>query len=142
MRLVVQRRTDSLWNDQPCKSDRLSGSVRPVGSVSGFCNGGAIVVTFFGYRLILKRDQPHFAHGFSIPSRTDIDAPLLFGPILFGVGWGLVGLCPGPAIAALAASPKSTWVFFVSMLAGMVLMQSYRSNNSANTTGATEAANM
>jgi len=106
-----------------------------------FVMAGAIVVTFFGYRLILKRDQPHFAQGFSIPSRTDIDAPLLFGPILFGVGWGLVGLCPGPAIAALAASPKSTWVFFVSMLAGMALMQSYRSNNSVNTTGATEAAN-
>jgi len=68
-----------------------------------FVMAGAVAVTFLGYRTVLRREQPHFASGFSMPSKTDIDAPLLIGPVLFGIGWGLVGLCPGPAIAALAA---------------------------------------
>ena len=100
---------------------------------------GAIVVTYLGYRLILKRHQPLFAASYSIPSRTDFDAPLLLGPILFGMGWGIVGLCPGPAIAALAVSPKSTWLFFVSMLVGMFLMQRNRTNNSIKTPSSPEA---
>ena len=106
-----------------------------------FVMAGAVVVTFFGYRLILKRHQPHFAPSFAVPSKTDIDAPLLFGPILFGVGWGIAGLCPGPAIAALAASPKTTWAFFVAMLTGMFLMQHYRSNNNIKPTAQPDAEN-
>lgn len=106
----------------------------------GFVMAGAVVVTFFGYRMVQKRDQPHFATSFSIPSKSDIDAPLLFGPALFGVGWGLVGLCPGPAIASFAASPKTTWIFFLSMLVGMVFMKSYRPGTSTNTPGTQDAA--
>jgi len=91
-----------------------------------FVMAGAVLVTSLGYRFVLKRDRPHFAISFSLPTRTEIDAPLLLGPTLFGMGWGLVGLCPGPALAALTASPKTTWVFFLSMLLGMYLLDAYR----------------
>lgn len=91
-----------------------------------FVMAGAVFVTFVGFRLILKKKRPRFASTFSIPTRTNIDIPLLVGPVLFGLGWGLVGLCPGPALAALTAATKSTWVFFVSMLVGMYALKLYR----------------
>lgn len=91
-----------------------------------FVMAGAVFVTFVGFRFILKQERPRFASSFSIPTRTDIDTPLLVGPVLFGLGWGLVGLCPGPALAALTGATKSTWVFFVSMLAGMYALKLYR----------------
>jgi len=86
-----------------------------------FVMGGAVVVTAIGFRTIFKAQKPLYAGQFSIPSRTDIDLPLVGGATLFGVGWALVGLCPGPAIAALAAAPESTGVFVISMLIGMYL---------------------
>lgn len=91
-----------------------------------FVMAGAVAVTSVGYRFILKQKHPRFASTFSIPTRTDIDAPLIIGPILFGLGWGIVGLCPGPALAAITAAPNTTWVFFVSMLAGMYALKLYR----------------
>ena len=85
----------------------------------GVVMAGAVLVTFFGYRVVLRSDGPYFASEFSLPSGNDIDSRLFFGPVLFGVGWGLVGLCPGPALAALTASPKTTWLFFLAMIVGM-----------------------
>ena len=96
-----------------------------------FVMAGAVAVTFTGYRLVLNQEHPRFANSFSVPTRTDIDAPLITGPILFGFGWGIVGLCPGPALAALSASPKTTWVFCLSMLVGMFLLKAYRSRASS-----------
>lgn len=96
-----------------------------------FVMAGAVAVTSVGFRFILKQPHPRFASTFSIPTRTDIDTPLLVGPALFGLGWGLVGLCPGPALAALTAAPKSTWVFFASMIAGMYALKLYRLRTSA-----------
>ena len=98
----------------------------------GFVMAGAVAVTFIGNRFVMQREQPYFAPDFAIPSRTDIDSPLLFGPVLFGIGWGLVGLCPGPAIAALATSLKTTWLFFLAMIAGMFLMQNMRSKTQSS----------
>lgn len=86
-----------------------------------FVMGGAVLVSFIGYRLVLRRKKPLFAQTFSLPTRTDIDARLLIGPAMFGIGWGLVGLCPGPAFAALTASPKTVLVFFIAMMVGMFL---------------------
>lgn len=86
-----------------------------------FVMGGAVLVTSVGYRLVFKRSAPAFAESFSVPAGKDIDAELVVGPVLFGVGWGLVGLCPGPAFTALTASPVATVPFFVAMLAGMWL---------------------
>jgi len=80
---------------------------------------GGIVITSVGFRLIKAIDKPLLAASFSIPTRNDIDRPLVTGATLFGVGWGLVGLCPGPAIVALVIAPKAALIFFVSMLVGM-----------------------
>ncbi len=82
---------------------------------------GAVAVTFVGFRLILKRNKPLFEADFSIPDRTELDASLVLGAIIFGVGWGLVGLCPGPAIAAFSAAPEKTLIFTLAMISGMYM---------------------
>ena len=84
-----------------------------------FVMGGAIVVTFFGNKIVLKRSKPLFESGFSIPTRSDVDMNLVGGAALFGIGWGLVGICPGPAIAAFAASPSRFIIFLAAMIVGM-----------------------
>lgn len=79
----------------------------------------ALVTTFVGYRLVLKRQKPAFEETFNIPANTVIDRPLLIGAGIFGVGWGLAGLCPGPGISAAALGGIAPWTFVVAMLAGM-----------------------
>ena len=64
--------------------------------------GGALLVTFVAYPLILRRNQPVLGHKFHLPVVTAIDGKLIVGSALFGVGWGLAGFCPGPALVALA----------------------------------------
>ena len=82
---------------------------------------GAIAVTFAGYRLVLRRSQPLFGERFHLPTREDIDARVIAGPAIFGVGWGLSGFCPGPAITALGFGTNAAAIFVVAMLAGMWL---------------------
>ncbi|TSJ62156.1 YeeE/YedE family protein [Starkeya sp. 3C] len=84
-----------------------------------FVMGGAVVVAFIGYRLVLARPAPLLAERFQVPTRTDIDARLILGPALFGIGWGLGGFCPGPAFTALGLGAPGTLVFVPAMLAGM-----------------------
>lgn len=84
-----------------------------------FVMAGAVAVTFIGYRLVLARPQPYFAARFHMPASRDIDAPLLAGAACFGIGWGLGGYCPGPAVTALALGAKGTLVFVACMLIGM-----------------------
>jgi uncharacterized membrane protein YedE/YeeE len=84
-----------------------------------FVMGGAVVVAFVGYRLVLARDQPLAGGGFQLPTRRDIDAPLIAGPAIFGVGWGLGGFCPGPALAALGLGATGTLAFVPAMILGM-----------------------
>ncbi len=84
-----------------------------------FVLGGAVVVAFIAFRLVLKRDTPVFGARFSHPDKTRIDGPLIIGAVLFGVGWGLVGLCPGPAIAALAYGMEESVWFVAALLAGL-----------------------
>ncbi len=72
-------------------------------------------------RLVLRRERPLFAARFLLPTRRDIDGRLVAGAALFGVGWGMVGYCPGPAITALGAGRASALVFVPAMLAGMLL---------------------
>jgi len=81
----------------------------------------ALLVPGIGYRLVFKRDKPLFAPTFQTPTNTALDARLLIGAGLFGVGWGLVGLCPGPAIAALSFGGWPVLGFFAAMAAGMGL---------------------
>ncbi len=78
--------------------------------------GSALVVSFIGYKWVLRRSVPFFDDSFRLPTRKDIDAPLIGGAILFGFGWGLAGLCPGPALASLGFGGKNALIFAASML--------------------------
>jgi uncharacterized membrane protein YedE/YeeE len=86
-----------------------------------FVMAGAVATYTLLYRLILKRPTPLFAAGFSFPKRKDIDVPLVGGAFLFGVGWGLSGLCPGPALCSLATGRSEAFLFVGSMLLGIGL---------------------
>ncbi len=81
---------------------------------------GAILVYGVAFRRITARMQrPLLLDRFSLPTRTDIDARLVLGSILFGVGWGLLGLCPGPALTSLVTGDHALLLFIASMLVGM-----------------------
>jgi uncharacterized membrane protein YedE/YeeE len=86
-----------------------------------FVMGGAVMVHALLYRLIRHRPTPLFAAAFSVPTRKDIDARLIGGAALFGLGWGLSGFCPGPAITSLASGKSPVMIFVVSMIVGMYL---------------------
>lgn len=80
---------------------------------------GAIAVTFIGYRLVLRRRRPVFGEAFHLPTATNIDSRIVAGPAIFGVGWGLVGFCPGPAFTALTVGGSPALLFVAAMMAGM-----------------------
>lgn len=86
-----------------------------------FVMAGGMLVTFIGYKFILKNPAPLFDDTFHLPTRTDIDKPLIIGALLFGTGWGLVGYCPGPAIAGLSYGYTPTLIFVPMMIVGMLL---------------------
>lgn len=84
-----------------------------------FVMGGAVLVAFVGYRLVLRRDQPIVGTAFHLPTANDIDGRVIVGPAIFGIGWGLGGFCPGPAIAALGLGATGTLAFVPAMIIGM-----------------------
>lgn len=86
-----------------------------------FVMGGAVVVAFFGYRLVLKRDRPVVGSSFRIPARTELEPRIFAGPAIFGFGWGLAGFCPGPALTALGLAAPGTLIFVPAMFVGMWL---------------------
>ncbi|MGH6923260.1 MAG: DUF6691 family protein [Propylenella sp.] len=85
----------------------------------GFVFAGALLVSAAGYLTSRRRAGPALGGGFAIPTGRPIDQPLVLGAALFGVGWGMVGLCPGPAIAGLALGLPSIFIFTASMLVGI-----------------------
>ncbi|MFG6177132.1 DUF6691 family protein [Halomonas sp. THAF12] len=82
-----------------------------------FVLGGAVVTNFVGYRLALRRPNPLFAVAFQLPTRRDLDARLVGGSAMFGIGWGLSGYCPGPAFASVSGISLP----LAAMLAAMVV---------------------
>ncbi len=84
-----------------------------------FVMGGAVVVAFVGYRVVLQRPAPVLSEAFHLPTKQDVDGQLLTGASLFGVGWGLGGFCPGPAFTALPLMSTGILAFFPAMLIGM-----------------------
>jgi uncharacterized membrane protein YedE/YeeE len=87
----------------------------------GFVMVGAIGVHLSLYRWILRRPSPLYAAKFRLPTATDVDARLVVGAMLFGVGWGLGGVCPGPGIVSGAALTVEALVFIAAMVGGMLV---------------------
>ncbi|CAM3831844.1 DUF6691 domain-containing protein [Vreelandella rituensis] len=83
-----------------------------------FVLGGAVVTTFIGYRLVFKRLKPLWGDAFQLPTRQDLDAKLLGGAALFGIGWGLSGYCPGPAIASIGGLTLPLFAMLIAMVLG------------------------
>lgn len=113
----------------------LSGMTNPV-RVRGFLDifgewdptlafvmGGAVIVMAVAWRVQSRMLRPIFGEKFSLPDRKDLDPRLVSGAILFGIGWGIAGLCPGPALASLALAPATVLPFVAAMVAGMVLQE-------------------
>lgn len=88
-----------------------------------FVMGGAVLVMALAWMLQRKMLRPFLAEGFSLPDRNDITPRLVGGSALFGIGWGIAGLCPGPGFAALAIVPGQAAIFVAAMLAGMLIVR-------------------
>ena len=82
---------------------------------------GALIISSPLFHLFKNKEKPIFSSSFSISNKKEIDKKLIFGSILFGAGWGLVGLCPGPAITSIALLNASSAIFVVSMFIGFYI---------------------
>lgn len=92
-----------------------------------FVMGGALLVTAIGYRIVFAtRKQPIFEARYSLPGTTGIDAQLVGGSAIFGIGWGISGFCPGGAIPALGLGHTETPIFIASMIAGIVIARALK----------------
>jgi uncharacterized protein len=85
-----------------------------------FVMGGAVIVTFIGYKLVFKLKQPIFDSVFHLPTASHIDNRLVAGAAIFGIGWGLAGFCPGPAFTALGTGQSGAVIVVIAMIVGMV----------------------
>jgi len=88
-----------------------------------FVMGGALLVAAIGFRAVLRRPAPRFSERFHVSAAGSVDAPLLIGAALFGIGWGLAGYCPGPAIASLGFGNAEALCFLPAMVAGAGLQR-------------------
>lgn len=84
---------------------------------------GAVAVYGAAFPFVMRRGRPVFAATFGVPTRRDIDARLVGGALLFGIGWGLAGLCPGPALTALASGKPRVLLFVAAMAIGIAAHQ-------------------
>ena len=113
----------------------LSGMTNP-GEVLGFLDwtgvwspdligvlGSAVVVSAIGFHFARRRQRPWFEAAFAAPPKTSVDRSMLIGNLLFGLGWGMAGYCPGPALAGLALGNEEVLVFLGAMLAGGFMQQ-------------------
>ena len=82
-----------------------------------------VITAVIGYRFVLRRQRPLFDSDFHLPTSQLIDTPLVLGSAIFGIGWGLAGYCPGPALVAVAGAVKTAFVFVPAMLAGSLLQR-------------------
>ena len=86
-----------------------------------FVLAGAVGVTIITFRFILKRKTPFLDDRFYLTSKSKVDVPLVVGSAVFGIGWGIGGLCPGPALAMAASPNREFWIFFPALIAGTLI---------------------
>ena len=87
----------------------------------GFVMGGALLVAIPAFCLILRRPHPLLADEFDLPTKKEVDSRLLAGSAIFGMGWGLAGFCPGPAVTAMASGFAPVFAFVSSMVVGLAV---------------------
>jgi uncharacterized membrane protein YedE/YeeE len=88
-----------------------------------FIMGGAVLVGFIAFRFARRRTVSFLGGAMYLPNARQIDQPLILGSLAFGVGWGLAGYCPGPAVVAFGSGQDKAVVFLVAMIAGMALYE-------------------
>lgn len=88
-----------------------------------FVMGGAISIGFFAFRMAKKRQRPIYGDKMVLPTSSTLDKRLVGGAVLFGIGWGLAGICPGPGLVLLGAGELKGVGFVLAMIAGMWLFQ-------------------
>ena len=96
-----------------------------------FVMGGALLVTAIGYRFVLAGSGPRLGETFHLPTKRDIDMPLVAGSTVFGIGWGIAGFCPGGAIPALGTGRTEVVLFIGALLAGILTAKALRRRNAA-----------
>ncbi|MCK0128754.1 DUF6691 family protein [Erythrobacter sp. F6033] len=90
-----------------------------------FVMGGAVITMVIAWQAQSRLAKPVFAENFALPDSSDLTPRLIGGAALFGIGWAIAGLCPGPGLAALAIEPMSAAIFVVSMLLGMAAVRAF-----------------
>lgn len=91
-----------------------------------FVMAGAMAPMFLAWAIKKNMNRPIVAQDFKLPAKTNIDRPLLIGASLFGAGWGMVGICPGPGLAALTFGENGITIFVISMIIGMAIFNVYQ----------------
>jgi uncharacterized membrane protein YedE/YeeE len=89
--------------------------------------GGALATTFLGYRLVFRRPAPVLDAGFHLPQARAIDARLIGGSVVFGIGWGISGFCPGGALPALGTGAADVFAFVAALVAGLFIARALQS---------------
>ena len=90
--------------------------------------GAAVVTTFIGFRVVFTRKKPVCAVNFDVPTNRKPDRSLVIGAILFGIGWGLGGICPGPVITTVGLAATGTLIFVPAMIAGMLIARKVKAS--------------
>ena len=99
-----------------------------------FVMGGALLTTLIGYRLVLARERPWLGTCFHLPTNRDIDARLVAGAAIFGVGWGIAGFCPGGALPALGTGRADVALFVAALVAGILVTRAVLEHRARQTT--------
>jgi uncharacterized protein len=84
-----------------------------------FVMGAGVLVTYVGYYMVHQRERPLFNGAFHLPKDKTVDARVIVGPAIFGIGWGLAGFCPGPAFTALGTGSSQAVIFVAAMFVGI-----------------------
>jgi uncharacterized membrane protein YedE/YeeE len=93
---------------------------------------GAVATAFVGFRFVLRQPRPVFGDKYHLPTMTELDSRIIVGPAIFGVGWGLAGLCPGPAFVALGYGTSASILFVIAMFCGMAIARALANRPSAS----------